>query len=379
MIIFMLFFIFKAYDRKKDREEEPELKHTLRILVLVSAIIAIAFYVNIQSEQEEILVDEGSGSSELNEGQIEPTNDPTNFQKPADGVATYIGMTSGELESLIGAPERIDASYYGYDWWVYNNSLDQYLQVGVKDGKVVTVYAIGPQVNITPFKIGQDVSEIFSSSYVDTEITIEFEGSSYRFELSEADMNTRPLMKMDNLFVQLYIDKFTGTLSSVRFVDAETLLKQRSYELVYFGNLLEVTPEEMGTDEEVQKANERQIFDITNIMRRRFGINELSWDDKTAVVAYGHSKDMAESNVFSHSSEKFGELSDRLKAGEVFYQIAGENIAANYIDAPAVMEGWLNSKGHRESLLNEQFTHIGVGVYKKHYTQNFIQSWVEEQ
>jgi len=184
-------------------------------------------------------------------------------------------------------------------------------------------------------------------------------------------------MKMGDIFVQLYIDKYTGTLSSVRFLDTETLLKLRPYELVYFGELQQVEPEEMGQDEKVEDANELQIFDITNIMRIRFGLNELKWDEKTANVAYGHSKDMAETDVFSHTSEKFGELSDRLKAGEVFYQVAGENIAANYTDAPAVMEGWLNSKGHRESLLNEEFTHIGVGVYKKHYTQNFIQEWEE--
>lgn len=42
------------------------------------------------------------------------------------------------------------------------------------------------------------------------------------------------------------------------------------------------------------------------------------------------------------------------------------------------MEGWLNSSAHRETLLNEQFTHIGVGVHKKHFTQNFIEKWEQE-
>ncbi|MBR8644979.1 hypothetical protein KEH51_13740 [[Brevibacterium] frigoritolerans] len=36
------------------------------------------------------------------------------------------------------------------------------------------------------------------------------------------------------------------------------------------------------------------------------------------------------------------------------------------------MEGWLNSKGHRDAMLNEEFTGLGVGVYKNYYTQNFI-------
>jgi uncharacterized protein YkwD len=296
---------------------------------------------------------------------------------PTEGVSTYIGMDVSSLEKNLGQPNRVDQTYYGFDWWIYNVNPETYTQFGVKNGKVVTVYAIGSEVNIKPFQIGQPVDEIFSSSYVEPEIALEYEGSSYQFELSESDLNTRPLMKLGDIFFQLYIDKFTGTLSSVRIMDTETLLKLRPYELVYFGELQGIDPEEIASDEKVEDANEKQIYDITNIMRMRFGLSSLQWDEKTASVAYGHSKDMEENDNFSHTSEKFGELSDRLKAGEVFYQVAGENIAANYADAPAVMEGWLNSKGHRESLLNEEFTHIGVGVYKKYYTQNFIQAWEE--
>ena len=82
---------------------------------------------------------------------------------------------------------------------------------------------------------------------------------------------------------------------------------------------------------------------------------------------------MAENNDFSHTSKKYGDLTNRLKTAEVAYLAAGENIAANYTDGPAVVVGWLNSKGHRETLLNKDYTHLGVGVYQKYYTQNFIQ------
>ncbi|MBS7717070.1 CAP domain-containing protein, partial [Vibrio cholerae] len=109
--------------------------------------------------------------------------------------------------------------------------------------------------------------------------------------------------------------------------------------------------------------------DMTNVLRKRFKLNTVEWDQPTAEVALGHSKDMFDTENFSHTSEKYGDLEDRLKAGDVFYQVAGENIAAGYSDAPAVMEGWLNSKGHRECLLNEKFTHLGVGVFDKYYTQ----------
>ena len=101
-------------------------------------------------------------------------------------------------------------------------------------------------------------------------------------------------------------------------------------------------------------------------------MNNLIWDEETAEVAYLHSKDMSETNTFSHTSEQFGDLTERLIKGNIPFELAGENIAANYLDAPSVIHGWLNSNGHRNSLLSDKFTHIGVGVYKKYYTQNFV-------
>ncbi|WP_246197152.1 CAP domain-containing protein [Cytobacillus depressus] len=288
-----------------------------------------------------------------------------------------MGKTSADLVNQFGKPVRIDPSLYGYEWWIYAINYDQYFQAGIKDNKVVTLYAAGSEVHIPPLKIGQSASEIYSKMVFETNISLDLNDSSYKFELSEDDLNTRPLMMIGNVFAQLYIDKFSGTLSSIRLIDAETLIKQHPYEMVYKGTLLEVVDEALINEEEVERGKERQIFDITNVFRVRSHLEPLEWDEQTAQVAWAHSKDMFESEQFSHVSNEFGDLADRLETGNVFYQIAGENIAANYMDAPAVMEGWLNSKGHRESLLNEQFTHLGVGVYKKHYTQNFIEKWQE--
>lgn len=62
----------------------------------------------------------------------------------------------------------------------------------------------------------------------------------------------------------------------------------------------------------------------------------------------------------------------RLNDGNVKYRMAGENIAAKYIDAPAAVNGWLNSEGHRKAMLSLDFEEIGVGVDDLYYTQNFI-------
>ncbi|MEH7882902.1 CAP domain-containing protein [Bacillus sp. JJ1609] len=299
------------------------------------------------------------------------------IHQPEKGVGSLLGKDIDALKSVLGKPSRVDLSAYGFHWWVFNNDLDQYIQAGVLNGRVVTAYGIGSALNVEPFRIGQPVDEIFALNVIEPEVTFELNGSTYKFELSEQDMNTRPIVKMGDYFVQLYIDKFTGSVSSIRYMDKDTLVKQRPYEMVYRGDLIE--PPDPSEEDwlRIEGGTEKQILDITNVMRARHALENLQWDDQTAEVAYAHSKDMAEEEYFSHESEKFGNLSDRLKAADVLYELAGENIAANYTDAPAVVEGWLNSESHREALLNNEFTHLGVGVYRKHYTQNFVKRWKE--
>ncbi|WNS77050.1 CAP domain-containing protein [Bacillus sp. DTU_2020_1000418_1_SI_GHA_SEK_038] len=299
------------------------------------------------------------------------------LKMPNEGLVSLMGKPSSTIIEELGKPSRIDPSLYGYEWWVYPINYKKYIQAGIKNDIIVTIFATGTDVGIPPFKIGQPVAEIYSLTVLDTNISLEYNNSSYKFELSEDDLNTRPLIMIGNVYAQLYLDKFSGTLSSIRLIDSETLIKLHPYEMVYRGEMLEGYEETTVKEEAVERGKERQIFDITNVFRVRNKLDPLEWDEQTAEVALAHSKDMYESQQFSHISEEFGDLADRLEAGNVFYQIAGENIAANYLDAPAAVEGWLNSKGHRESLLNEQFTHLGVGVYNKHYTQNFIEKWQE--
>ena len=53
---------------------------------------------------------------------------------------------------------------------------------------------------------------------------------------------------------------------------------------------------------------------------------------------------------------------------------AGENIACGYGTPAAVVNGWMNSSGHRANILNASYTQIGVGYYAggNYWTQMFI-------
>ncbi|MFP5111151.1 CAP domain-containing protein [Bacillaceae bacterium C204] len=348
-----------------------------KILILSAVFLTIGFYVSINDNNEGNILIKENNTSEIKQPITKnPVNIPNKkivSEKPKEGLALLIGKNEDELEKNLGTPVRIDKSMYGYQWFIYNQNPKSYLQVGVENNRIVTIFAIGQNLDVAPFEIGQPVEEIFNTHYIDTNINLEYNGNSYRFELNDTDLNLRPMVQLGDIFVQLYIDKFTGNLSSVRFLDASTLIKQRPYELVYNGVLIQAPDPSEEMQRAIEEDTEQEIFDITNVLRDRNKLKVLQWDENTARAAFQHSKDMSENNDFSHTSKKFGDLDKRLKTADVVYQAAGENIAANYTDGPAVVEGWLNSKGHREALLNEEFSHLGVGVYQKYYTQNFIQ------
>lgn len=295
------------------------------------------------------------------------------MQFSKEGMFHLIGRTKKEIRQKFGEPSRIDLSAYGYDWWIYNKNQDEYMQIGIDKGKAVTVYVLGKNVDIRPFYIGQSIGDIYAMNIIDTNISFDYKNSSYHFELTEEEMNTNPLIQINNVFVQLYIDKFTGELSSIRLMNAPTLIKLRPYELLFRGDLLE-PPNEIELDgKKLERDSAMQIHEMANIFRIRHHAEPLQLDEKIAEIAYSHSVDMYESDNFSHTSKEFGEPPDRLKAGGVNFQNFGENISYNYIDAADVMEEWLNNKEYRDHLLNPDFTHFGAGVYKNHFTLDMIQ------
>ncbi|MCG0040792.1 hypothetical protein LV454_27730, partial [Escherichia coli] len=112
-----------------------------------------------------------------------------------------------------------------------------YAQVGVENNQVVSVYGIGSKTNTDPFEIGEKREEVEKRVSLSSQLMLQKDGNEYRFRLSEEDMKMRPIIKYGDVYVQLYFDQFLNTISSIRIMDMDTLLKQRPYEIVYRGEL----------------------------------------------------------------------------------------------------------------------------------------------
>ena len=146
------------------------------------------------------------------------------------------------------------------------------------------------------------------------------------------------------------------------------------------------------------------VFWCTNVERRKFNLKQLQYHSKLRQAATLHSEQMKVHNFFNHENAfdaRYKTLTDRINSvkdnnlhGFMCY---GENIAdcpiikANenftienrngtqrlfsmngkeilpytyYEFAKIVLEIWMNSPGHRENILNPDYTYLGCGCAK---------------
>ncbi|GAB4217584.1 MAG: hypothetical protein OHK0012_22480 [Synechococcales cyanobacterium] len=107
----------------------------------------------------------------------------------------------------------------------------------------------------------------------------------------------------------------------------------------------------------------REVIRLTNLERRRRGIPPLQVNVALRKAALNHAKAMATKDFFSHTNPFNGSTPTSRAQNQGYNGVAGENIAAGYTTPAAVVQGWMNSSGHRANILNPNYQHLGVGYY----------------
>lgn len=116
----------------------------------------------------------------------------------------------------------------------------------------------------------------------------------------------------------------------------------------------------MNSDESLLDIYSERVAYLVNQERRAHGVGELTMipmlNEASAVRAKETVKSFA--HVRPDGSAFYTVLTD---AGLTSFG-AGENIAFGYWTPEEVMEGWMNSEGHRKNILNPAYKYIGVSV-----------------
>jgi len=108
-------------------------------------------------------------------------------------------------------------------------------------------------------------------------------------------------------------------------------------------------------------AEAAKVLMLTNEYRARNNLGPLTWNPKLALAAQRYAEQMANEGFFSHTSSAGVTVGQRITSAGYDWWTYGENIAYGYSTPEKVMEGWINSSGHRANLLAQSYQDLGVG------------------
>ena len=125
---------------------------------------------------------------------------------------------------------------------------------------------------------------------------------------------------------------------------------------------------------DISTVYEMEVANIVNKERAANGLEPLEYDYELAEAAGVRAKEL-EQNL-SHTRPDGTSCFTVLQEFGIEYWMCGENIAAGQRSAEQVMNGWMNSPGHRQNIMSP-YTHIGVGYYvDKNGRTNWVQLFI---
>lgn len=241
-----------------------------------------------------------------------------------------LGWTVEELKAVWGEPDRIDASVYGLDRYIYINGYVDYFFATFQNGKVVEIFIPGTDFSYLGMDGKGTMANIKNLAYVSS---AEHSGVIYN-EISEARV---PLDFGGNICGLL--------LQTKTFVQEKDPMSTLQYS--------------------VKDDIEAQLLDLIQVRRMGKGLPLLTWDKKLWEVARAHSEDMTSKNYFDYNSTDgttpFGRIMERGKE----FLTASEVIARQRGDVVNIYQEWMRSAAKHNGLMDQTMQEVGIGVSSK--------------
>jgi uncharacterized protein YkwD len=116
------------------------------------------------------------------------------------------------------------------------------------------------------------------------------------------------------------------------------------------------------------------VFFVSNEARIEQDLSPLAYQDRLEIMAWHHSKSMAEEDFFDHihrKSRKRRTPEKRAKLAGIQNPMISENITTiggsifnTYLElADAIVDNWIDSPPHRKALYSKDAVQLGCGVY----------------
>lgn len=127
--------------------------------------------------------------------------------------------------------------------------------------------------------------------------------------------------------------------------------------------------------EETARAYAAEVTELVNKVRAQGGLDPLTLDDKLTQIAMFKSQDMINTGEFKHTSKTYGAIDGLFARFKYVSTMFGENIAYGQKTPQEVVEAWVNSPPHYETMMEKEFTKTGVGYV---VDKNGVPYWTQE-
>jgi uncharacterized protein YkwD len=116
--------------------------------------------------------------------------------------------------------------------------------------------------------------------------------------------------------------------------------------------------------EQTGGVSREAILEAMNRQREQRGLAPLRLDWRLNAAANDRIRDMFDKHYFDHVSPDGTQPFVWVKYRSYRYATVGENLAEGYRSAGGVVNGWMNSPGHRRNLLGQSFDDAGVAIVR---------------
>jgi len=128
---------------------------------------------------------------------------------------------------------------------------------------------------------------------------------------------------------------------------------------VFLTQISRYHPDILGYASQISPA---EVIRLTNIQRANNGLQALKTDAQLSAAAAQKASDMFAKNYWAHISPTGTQPWYFITQSGYIYRYAGENLARDFADPNSVVNAWMNSPTHRENLLSNRYSDIGVAV-----------------
>lgn len=163
-------------------------------------------------------------------------------------------------------------------------------------------------------------------------------------------------------FLGLYFYVATQGVDNLPFSSSAIFYKEKAVELVKNAEegITKTVVNQIVTEDTFRLTNEGVIL-YTNKNRIDNGLKPLSENLTLDKIAKARAEDMFAKQYFAHVAPDGGKAETLASSFGYEYIIIGENIAMGNFDGDEdLVTSWMNSPGHRENILKNKYTEIGV-------------------